>query len=193
MVMQTTLIEMERAEALRLYQEYRQHQQYSDPIDREIARVYHAIAKGRIVIRALESIRVAGLGEDRLPKLAIVRADAKTCWLTGYTDGRARFASKQRVKIPETKSYFDFPADSFPGIKPDWRQHEAMVPLIPVKHRPRMALSEYHILWEAEWRRTVPIDPMLLRRVGTGDVWIVVAAWDLTPVERAVLSSRLNG
>lgn len=32
----------------------------------------------------------------------------------------------------------------------------------------------------------------VLRRFG-GDAWLVVAAWDLTDVERAVMSSRLNG
>jgi hypothetical protein len=47
-------------------------------------------------------------------------------------------------------------------------------------------------LWEAEWRRVAPRDPYLLRHVG-GDIWVVLAAWDLTEVERAAMATRLNG
>jgi hypothetical protein len=32
---------------------------------------------------------------------------------------------------------------------------------------------------------------MLLRRIGRADLWLVVAGWDLTEVERAALSTRL--
>lgn len=39
----------------------------------------------------------------------------------------------------------------------------------------------------------MPKDPYLLRRIGKGDMWLVVAAWDLTEVERAALATRLNG
>jgi len=38
----------------------------------------------------------------------------------------------------------------------------------------------------------VPRDPYLLRRLGKGDLWLVVAAWDLTEVERAALQSRVT-
>jgi len=64
------------------------------------------------------------------------------------------------------------------------------VPLIPVHLRPRKAIDKYHVLWEADWNQ-YPVDPYLLRRFGA-DAWLVVAAWDLTPVERAVMSSKLN-
>src|SRR5258708_4807132 len=43
---------------------------------------------------------------------------------------------------------------------------EAIVPLVPVHLRPKRGLENYHILWEAEWTRVVPRDPMLLRRIG---------------------------
>jgi hypothetical protein len=43
-----------------------------------------------------------------------------------------------------------------------------------------------------EWRKVVPKDPYLLRRIGDGDMWVVVAHWDLTEVERAALAHRLN-
>lgn len=52
-------------------------------------------------------------------------------------------------------------------------------------------MNKYHILWEAEWSPIPPRDPMLLRRIGKADLWVVVAHWDLTEVERAALSTRI--
>jgi len=66
------------------------------------------------------------------------------------------------------------------------------VPLIPVHLRPKRGLANYHILWEAEWRRLPPVDPLLIRRLGKGDLWVVVAAWDLTEVERAAIAARMS-
>lgn len=85
---------------------------------------------------------------------------------------------------------FDFAAGTFPARK-DWHNAEGIVPIVPVHLRPKRAVGNYHILWEAEWTKVVPRDPMLLRRI-TGDLWLVVAAWDLTEVERAALATRLN-
>ena len=66
----------------------------------------------------------------------------------------------------------------------------ASIPYIPPQFRPPHALENYHLLWEAEWRRNSGSqrrDPMLLRRIG-GDLFAVVAAWDLTDVEKLVLA-----
>lgn len=52
-------------------------------------------------------------------------------------------------------------------------------------------MAKYHILWEAEWAPIPPRDPMLLRRIGEADLWVVVAHWDLTEVERAALATRI--
>jgi len=41
-------------------------------------------------------------------------------------------------------------------------------------------------------KAAAPRDPMLLRRLG-GDLWLVVAHWDLTEVERAAMATRVNG
>lgn len=64
-----------------------------------------------------------------------------------------------------------------------------MVPPIPPRFRPRWPrLSQFHVLWEVEkWTQVAPKDPALLKWIG-GDLWSVHAAWDLTELERAVLS-----
>lgn len=43
-----------------------------------------------------------------------------------------------------------------------------------------------------QWQRVPPRDPFLLRRIGKADLWLVVAMWDLTEVERAALATRLS-
>jgi hypothetical protein len=72
-----------------------------------------------------------------------------------------------------------------------WRPAKAIVPLVPIHLRPKRGLANYHILFEAVWEPLPPSDPMLLRRIGKGDLWLVVAAWDLTEIERAALAARI--
>lgn len=195
--MQVQKINVDRDRARELYRQYRTHQNYSTPMDVELQRIYQLIAQGRMVVRAIESVIAAGIYVDGpyagFPKLAICRADATTCFWRRSHDGggtfrphsnwgRANEASSKHVTIPAGS--WEFKDRNFHG--------ESQLPPIPLPHRPRRGLANYHLLWEAEWRRTPPVDPMLLRRVGKSDAWLVLAAWDLTDAERAVLSTRLS-
>lgn len=195
--MDTIAIEMDQAEAKRLYHEYLTHRYFDTPADREIRRAYREIAKGKVVIKALESVAAAGVDEKGLPKLALLRADQSECYLMVNGDTVRMAANETRARGwgkrvgPEP---FEWPKSSFHGaIETSYRgDYRAIVPMIPAHLRPRQALSDYHILWEAEWSRVVPKDPYLLRRIGKADLWLVVAAWDLTEVERTVLQSRAS-
>jgi hypothetical protein len=197
-MMQTENIVVDRAEARALYRKYREHQHYAKPIDWEIQRTYQVIAQGKLVIRALDSIVKAGVGEDGYPKLAIVRADAQTCHLEQRRDGSARFAAERWINGNTARTkYIDFPAGAFPpppedGQRWSWERREATVPLVPIHLRPKRGLENYHVLWEAIWRPAPPVDPMLLRRIGEADLWVVLAAWDLTEVEQAALAARIR-
>lgn len=179
-------LQMDKDQAAELHREYQQHRGQMNDADRAIAAIYKRIGQGKMVIRALSSITAAGLDAQGLPRLAIMRADERKVMCRPehnvilFTDvgGRSRSADRN-IKIP------------MPGAKWETRSRTADVPLIPVHLRPRKAVHKYHVLWEAEWS-AYPVDPYLLRRMGE-DAWIVVAAWDLTVVERAVMSSRLNG
>lgn len=189
--MDVTKLAIPKEEARRLYSEYKAHRQFQTDMDREIERIYKLIAAGKVIIQARESIRAAGLGTDGYPKLALCRADAKECRLEMYANGECRMysdysgwhaprADSKRIMLP-------------PGTFPARTTHgnaRGIVPLIPVHLRPRTALDNYHILWEAEWKRVVPRDPYLLRHLG-GDMWMVLAAWDLTDVERAAMATRM--
>lgn len=204
--MQTEQIIMAREEALTLYREYRRSRQYETKIDAEVKRTYRAIAQGKVVIRALESVVSAGLKPDTFPKLALTRADAPCCTVTMATDGGAvfhgaepnrRWGGYSRID-KQASSEIRLRAGAFPTRAWEWEWESgkmkalAVVPQAPLHLRPKQAdMRKYHILWEAEWSPTPPRDPMLLRRIGMADLWVVVAHWDLTEVERAALATRL--
>jgi hypothetical protein len=193
--MQVQQIGLDPRHARDLYREYKKHQHYSQPIDWEIQRTYQLIAQGRMVIRALESVKAAGVNEAGLPKLAICRAGAQECFLEYWADGRVRFTPRERGHWGDaTLQDIELPAGSFPVVRHHlgWGLLRAMLPLIPIHLRPRRGVENYHILWEAEWERIPPRDPMLLRRIGKADLWLVVAAWDLTDVEMAALAARVS-
>ena len=180
--MNTARIEIDRTQAATLYRQYKEHRSQFTKTDVEIERIYRQIARGSKVIMAFESIRQTGLDAQGRPRLAIIRADAQQCYFSAGPDRvffsmdrfTVRYNSKRRIEVP------------WPGMA--WKPNGglARIPLIPVFHRPAASLERYHILWEADWVG-VPVDPMLLRRVGR-DAWLVMAAWDLTAVERAVLA-----
>jgi len=85
-----------------------------------------------------------------------------------------------------------FPLLTDPPIAPGREVNgRAMVPSIPPSLRPPHSFASYYILWEAVWEPIAPRDPMLLRPLGN-NLYAVVAVWDLTDLERAVLNARIE-
>ncbi len=193
--MNVTTLAIDKAEAERLYRQYRDHRHSATEIDDEIRRVYKEIARGKVVIRAIDSVRAAGLGADALPKLALVKADEPHVRLRPRSDGSADMlaasANGWSRKISAAKR-FRFAANTFPGVAATRHEYRAATPHIPPHARPKTALDQYHILFEAEWSAVPPVDPYLLRRIGSSDMWIVCAAWNLTEVERAAMATRIT-
>jgi len=200
--METQKITVSRSEAEQLYRQYKTHAAYSEPIDWEVQRTYDLLRKGKVIIRALESIKQAGLNREFLPKLALTVATATTCHLVRYRDGQFSmkptdgFSRSKKHNLNFRENTFVFPAESFPmswdnKFRTSRSEHKAQVPMIPAHLRPRRGLANYHILWEAEWEPLPPSDPYLLRRIGKADLWVVVAHWELSEVERAALSTRV--
>jgi hypothetical protein len=168
-------IEFSPADALVALREYKEHRGNYDKHDMEIERVYRAISRGKTVISARNAIQRAGRDEQGRPRLAISRADARAFRCSVERSGRARFFNWStrwniEAQLSSHDSYLDL---------------TSVLPRIPPKYRPKNALYKYWILWEADWQ-AMPTDPYLLRRLGE-DAWIVLAAWELTPVEVAVL------
>lgn len=202
--MQTVPIELDRHKARALYREYKKHVHWSRPIDRECMRAYQFLALGRLVIQALESVKAAGVNEEGegrgFPKLALCRADALSCTcFVGYhgnctmmPDGAsARFRWRDHAQL-NWRKVMSWPDGTFPSNRSVRPRAVALVPTPPLHLRPKRGLANYHILWEADWTKTPPGDPLLLRRIGQADLWLVVCQWDLSPVEKAALATRVS-
>lgn len=179
-------LRVDPAHARELWQKYQSHVHRQTEADAEIAAIYKRIAQGKTVIRAFESIRAAGMGEDGCPKLAIAPAHMHRCFWRPRSN-----ACTFGKRYPNARDRMEVVRMDWPGLATAKYEAEAIVPLIPIHLRPKRGLQNYHILWEAEWTKRYPVDPYLLRRFG-GDAWLVVAAWDLTDVERAVMSQRVR-
>lgn len=206
--MDVAKIALDASKARELYQKYRTHQVYETDMDREIKRAYREIARGKVVIQAIESIKRAGLDAKGLPKLALARATASHCWITRQRNGAMEMRDIERPNLRQARTplaryhqeAFAFPEDSFGTYVSDGKRyrnsqssHKALTPIIPIHLRPKRGIENYHILWEAEWEPMPPRDPYLLRRIGKADLWLVCAAWDLTDVEMAAMATRVVG
>jgi hypothetical protein len=175
---------------------------------------YRAMAKGQRIINVANAIRGAALDlEKYLPVLAIARADWVNCHLRFDTSPpfnnvvfsespwlNTNWRSNAAKRYIDPKKVIPFMSSIFGAelTNAEWRKgrnlpvantQRAVVPTIPVHLRPAGDLSEYFILFEAEWDKHAPPDPLLLKHVG-GHMYSVLAQWDLTDVEKAVLEGR---
>lgn len=146
--------------------------------DRAILRAYKSVARGGRIINLIETLRAGGTNERGLPKLAIVRADCARVNLSVYP-GVVRYSwDRGRWHGREMR------LDNFTTNQ----QHAtswATAPYIPPYiRRPRM--GRYFILWEATWQAVPAGDPYLLEKIDD-NLFRIVAAWDITPLEAAVL------
>lgn len=191
--MELQTITEDQAAAQAAFREYRAaFMAERNRIDGELMRGYKALAQGKQLIRLTETIQAGGADDLGRPRLAIARADERWIRFSRDRDGAVRFFPNGNVRA--TDRVFRLPPATLPRAvdgqpyEDGWRM-VATVPLIPPRFRPPHALTGYHLLWEAEWSVRAPRDPALLKRIG-GDLFAVLAVWDLTELERAVLEMR---
>jgi hypothetical protein len=174
--------------------------------DEELMVMYRAMSQGKRVIALGEVFSETGVDDDFVPHMAIARADWQWVYFGSsefYANGRLRergpfFASESTRWGHTRQNSLYLPTSFFPSETTQSRlrsQNElcilpvkAMVPTIPPHLRPDKP-EKYWLLWEAEWNKTPPEDPILLRRLNLYS-FSVVATWDLTPLERSVLCGR---
>ena len=151
---------------------------------------FRELARGNALLNIVEVMRYAGVDERARPRLAICRASYKIVWFVHQSwDDVWVFGPEEYTTSHWTRKNVFLPHETFARERSAGRLR-AVVPLIPPGIRPDSDLDNYHILWEAAWEE-MPRDPMLLRKVG-GDLYAVMATWDLTELERLVLSKRLS-
>jgi hypothetical protein len=186
----------------------------------QIAHAYQVAARDDVAIISLtETIRAGGTvvrtrtygrGDDErhenylVPALAVCTWRAAFCYSSGVRqDGAVEFSDSLRRRydyrsgLITVQAGFDLPAGFQAGprhVASDWHAWTAMVPIVPPKHRPPRGLGDRLVLWEADdwtWTRmpAPPGDPALLKQLG-GDLYAVEAVWNLTDLERLILSGR---
>jgi hypothetical protein len=206
------VVTMPKEEALHKFNQYREAVKRShSAADHVLALAYGALAKGEGVINAFEAIKQAGCDDSFRPRLAIMRADQEFVYFKrSFTDASAgifsfseRYYLSRRVKRAQNaRLQFAVPGSTFrkhevgktSQPRDYWWTLKAPLPLIPPQYRPADALAKYAILWEVdEWSAIAPpTDPMLLRPLGQTGLYVVVAHWDLTPLERMVMGGLLR-
>lgn len=188
--MELSTIEMSKEEARTRLAEYETAlRQERNSQDEAIAMGYRAAARGLPVIRLSETVAAGGYFDSGLPRIAVIRATEKECYVRWsgdsivYNDGVSRnqgaLVGRWTVRVPIAE----------PPAGRRWTGGRTIVPLIPPRYRPRWPrLKSCHLLWEVEsWTPVPPHDPALIRHI-RGDLWAVLAVWDLTELERAVLA-----
>lgn len=169
--MNVATITMPKDKALAAYREYREHLKTKQ--DEGIMLGYKQLGKGRALINPREAIAKAGFDELGRPRLAIARATAAVQrWYSFVSNGHFELEPRWTFQVA--------------AITNKWNTYTAQVPLIPPRLRPgETQLRNYWILWEADWKEA-PRDPMLLKKL-TGDLYVVLATWELTDLERAAM------
>lgn len=197
--MDLATIEVGKDEALAKLEEYTRAV-YAERTaeDDAIAAAYRAASRGLPVIDLPRSVASAGFHDNSLPRMAVIRADATECFARwsgndlifadrdDWAVNRGALVGQHSVRVPVA-------GDEMPSrvARKTWTAGRTMVPIVPPRHRPRPnRLRRCHILWEVEsWTWVPPEDPALLRHI-RGNLWAVLAQWDLTELERLVLTQR---
>lgn len=186
--MQVAEVKMNAWDAREAFALYRKHVgPKSSAEDKLIMESYRQLSRYKRVLDIVETMRLAGLDANWRPKLAICRADQRRV-IFEWTWARYMNFSWRGGRSPNSVGV-ELPSAPLVGWDTLQRMRAtAIVPLIPPHIRPKTNLHHYRILWEANWDAP-PVDPILLRPIG-GNLYVICAQWDLTPLERAVLNGR---
>lgn len=204
--MNAKTISMDRNEAREKAAAYRsQLKRRKDAEYEAAAEAYELLAKGKTLIDVGIAIREGGFDAKMRPKLALSRADRMQVRFTWEPhDDIGRFDSNLNAggwgrKRPQFVEAVNFNRRHNVVYGPNnWGKRVegfALVPMVPADVRPNVRMVDCHILWEVEeWSDTQigpkpPVDPYLLKRV-RGDLFVILAEWNLTELERLVMSGR---
>lgn len=196
--MNAPTLTMPKEEAKARLKQYRSSRHHAaDEEYQRIAMAYEQLAEGTPLLVLSEAFKFAPIDSKGRPRLAIARADKRRVHLSNWQrrqiltfDTEERRQWNQHAVINRVVSV-PFATDK------DLNGY-ALTPIIPPDAREKAKgekPQDVFVFWEVEKWADEPIqvlpdkDPMLLRRLDD-DLYAVLAEWDLTEVERAILAGR---
>lgn len=188
----------------------KKHTTRLDREDEQMLAAYKAMSLGARILNLGTVLHKSGVDQETqwLPRLAVARANWTHCHFgvnknqVVFCQGNSVYAyDREKSNAWKTTENLGFATRLFPAEtwNEAWRKErkftpypvQAVVPSVPLALRPADDLNGYHILWEARWVLQAPDDPILLKRIST-DFYVVLAQWDLTPLEQSVLEGRFS-
>jgi len=185
-----TLTETKRA-ATEKWHEYKNAEKVNkDPMYKDLRKVYNQIKNGKKVIDIFKVIQKGDVHANFHPKLAIAKALTKNITCKYYQDGTVKFLNDRNELAADVILKNCLPTFKMQRTW-DFQILQAPVPIVPPKFLPKILTDDYYILWEVdEWKQVPPTDPFLLKRITT-TLFVVLAGWDLTELEKAVMAGRM--
>lgn len=181
---------------------------------KDMKKCMYQLSQGKALIDINKVMEKAGVTKNYEPKLAIARADWKETHFHKKDSGRGFFSGRNKSWFAKSEGDIELPpetfvqwlrgkgdlklksGDTYKIDKPEeWAipkaQIRTKVPIIPAQLMPEGKLTEYYILWEVDEWEDLPKteDPLLLKRI-TENLFVILAAWDVTDLEQSIISGR---
>jgi hypothetical protein len=162
------------------------YQATTDKKEQKLLDTVKALYEGRVLISLSETFSNAksSYRYPMLPALAFGSPRARKVTVVRRGSGLVEYHSPR--KIFETDMGFNGDGHRYTAVTP--------IPVAPREIREKFNLKDrsYRVLFEANWSRLTDraprpaLDPALIQQVA-GDLWAVLAVWELTALEAAVL------
>lgn len=207
----TPTITISKEKASEIYGEYKEAvKTRKEKIYHDLKKTYYHLSKGHKVLDIFEVFKKSGVDKRGEPKLAISVAGKREVHFCKEEGGAGIFYesgekwNKSRVRLPSNT----FPQwEGGKTGRKTWDGKEIIgilretvktkVPIVPPYLLPTKTgkLDNYYILWEtSDWQQSEDSmpkakDPFLLIRINA-NAFIVLAEWDLTKVEQAIIRGK---
>lgn len=166
-----------------------------------------AMKEGHELIDIYKVMEKAGVNKFYQPRLAIARADWREVFFRKRDEGRGTFAADNNGWHTSSDGSVSLQPKTFmnwlrqrdaTGKESTWSIDKESIktktPVIPAHLFPEGKLESYYVLWEPKTWEDLPEtkDPLLLKRI-TENLFVILAAWDVTELEQSVINGATQG